>query len=167
MVLASATVVAGCGLLAGAVPGPGFQGGLVCSEMSGGACQEQLERATARHPGATQVEVTCTDPVCDRKGGAGTVVITLPTGARVREVFTYAGDPNPLPVPACTGLAPDLCRSLATSTVDELPPSKAIRAISIACTASSCTQDRGETQVMVRFADGSDYETSTGWEAQP
>jgi hypothetical protein len=67
-------------------------------------------------------------------------------------------------VPACTALALDLCRSIATTTVDGLPPSKSIGAISIACTASSCTEERGETDVRVQFSDGSEFRVSQGWE---
>jgi hypothetical protein len=132
--------------------------------MPGGACQEQIDRAAARHPGSTNMDVACTAPVCDRKSGAGTVVVTLANGTTVKETFAYTGNPAPIPVPACTGIALDLCRSIATTTVDGLPPSKAIRAISIACTASSCTEAKGETDVRVQFADGSVAESSTGWE---
>jgi hypothetical protein len=164
LLLVVATVLAGCGLLPGGVPGAGFQGAGGCSAMPGGVCQEQLDLAAARHPGATQVDVTCTAPLCDRKGGSGTVVVTLANGATVTETFAYTGDPTPLPAPSCSGMAIDLCRSLATSAVDQLPPRKVIAAISIACTASSCTQARGDADVRVRFADGSEFASSTGWE---
>lgn len=164
MLVAVAAVLAGCGLLQGAVSGPGFQGGGSCGAMPGGACQEQFDRAGARHPGATQVDVTCTVPVCDRKGGAGTVVVTLASGAKVNETFAYTGDPAPVPVPACSGMAIDVCRSLANSTVADLPPSKSIKAISISCTVASCTSDRGEADVRVRFGDGGEFQTNSGWE---
>ena len=144
VLLAVTAVLAGCGLLPGAGFGPGFQGAGSCSMMPGGACQEQFDRAAARHPDATQVDVACTAPVCDRKGGAGTAVVTLANGAKVTEAFTYAGDPVPVPAPACSGMAIDVCRSLAASTVDGIPPSKSIRAISITCAASSCTRDKGD-----------------------
>jgi hypothetical protein len=91
-------------------------------------------------------------------------VTTLANGATVTETFAYTGNPSPVPVPMCAGMALDLCRSLATSTVDGLPPSKSIRAISVACTASSCTEDRGEADVRVQFADGSEDQGSTSWE---
>jgi hypothetical protein len=61
-------------------------------------------------------------------------------------------------------MALDLCRGIADNTVNGLPPSKAIKTISIACTASSCTQDRGEVDVRVRFSDGSEFRVSQGWE---
>ena len=162
MLLLVAAVLGACGQSSGSVPalvGPGR-----CADMLEGACQEQIDRAVARHPGATNVDVACTAPVCDRKGGAGTVVVTLANGAKVTEPFAYTGDPAPVPVPACTGIALDLCRSIATSTVDGLSPSKAIRAVSIACTTSSCTEDRGEVEVRVQFSDGSEFQGSRGWE---
>ena len=167
MLVAVASVVAGCGLLPGTVSGPGFQGGGSCSMLPGGACQDQFDRAAARHPGATMVEVACTVPVCDRKGGAGTVVVTLANGGKVTETFTYVGDPAPVPVPACTGMAIDVCRQVASSTVDGIPPSKSIRAISITCIASSCTPAKGDADVLVQFADGSTFQSSTGWEGAP
>ena len=111
--------------------------------MLEGACQEQIDRAAARHPGATNVDVACTVPACDRKGGAGTVVVTLADGTTVKETFAYAGDPAPVPAPACSGIALDVCRGIAATTVDGLPPSKSIEAISIACTAASCTAGPG------------------------
>jgi hypothetical protein len=92
------------------------------------------------------------------------VVVTLANGTTVKEAFTYTGDPAPIPAPACSGMAIDVCRSLVASTVDGLPPSKSIRAISVACTASSCTEDRGEADVRVQFADGTWVESSSGWE---
>ena len=155
-------VLGGCGLGPGSVTAPEGPGS--CADMPEGACQEQIDRAAARHPGVTNVDVACTVRVCDRKGGAGTVVVTLANGATVEETFSYAGDPAPIPAPACSGMAIDLCHSLADDTVDGLPPSKAIRAISIACTASSCTQDRGEADVGVQFSDGSEFQGSRGWE---
>ena len=167
MLVAVASLLAGCGLLPGTVSGPGFQGGGSCSMLPGGACQDQFDRAAARHPGATMVEVACTVPVCDRKGGAGTVVVTLANGGKVTETFTYVGDPAPVPVPACTGMAIDVCRQVASSTVDGIPPSKSIRAISITCIASSCTPAKGDADVLVQFADGSTFQSSTGWEGAP
>ena len=161
-ILLAAAVLGGCGLVPGPVTAPVGPG--TCANIPEGACQEQIDLAAARHPGVTNVDVACTVRACDGKGGAGTVVVTLPNGATVKEAFAYTGDPAPLPAPACTGVALDLCRSIATSTVDGLPPSKAIRAISIACTASSCTDDRGEVDVRVQFSDGSEFQVSQGWE---
>jgi hypothetical protein len=164
LLLAVAAATTGCGLLPGTVSGPGFLGGSSCSLMPGGACQEQVDRAAARHPDATEMELTCTAPVCDRVGGAGTVVVHLRNGGKVTEAFTYVGDPAPVPVPACTRMAMDVCRQIASSTAADAPPSKSIRAISITCTASSCTRDRGEADVLVQFADGSEFQSNTGWE---
>ncbi len=164
LLIAAAAVLAGCGLLPGSGVVTGFQGGGSCGQMNGGACQEQIDRAGARHPDATMVDVTCTVPVCDRRGGAGTVVVTLATGAKITEAFTYVGNPAPVPAPACSGIAAEACRRVAISTVDSLPPAKAIAAISVSCTESSCTSERGAADVRVRFADGSDFQTNSGWE---
>ena len=162
ILLAAVAVLGGCGLWAGSVPAPVGPG--TCANMLEGACQEQIDRAVARHPGATGVDVACTVDACDRKSGAGTAVVTLANGTTVNEAFSYTGDPAPVPVPACTALALDLCRGIADNTVNGLPPSKAIKAISIACTVASCTQDRGEADVRVEFSDGSEFRVSQGWE---
>jgi hypothetical protein len=132
--------------------------------MLEGACQEQVDRAIARHPGSIMVEVACTVPTCDRKSGAGTVMVTLANGETVKEAFAYTGDPASVPVPVCAGIALGVCRGIADNTVNGLPPSKSITAISIACTASSCTEDRGEVDVRVQFSDGSVFQVSHGWE---
>ncbi len=162
MLLAVAALLGGCGLLAGSAQAPMGPG--TCVGMLEGACQEQIDRALARHPNVTNVDVACTAPVCDRKGGAGTLVITAADGTTVKEAFTYAGDPAPVPVPDCAGIVLDLCRGIADNTVNGLPPSKAIKAITIACTSPSCTADRGEVDVRVQFSDGSEFQGSQGWE---
>src|SRR5215203_6458687 len=87
---------------------------------SGGACQEQVSTVAARHPGATSVDLACA-AVCDRSGGAGSATVTMDDGSLARDAFGYVGDPAPMPVPACVGLAPDLCRQVATTQFAEVP----------------------------------------------
>lgn len=160
--LAVAALLCGCGLVPGSLTAPVGPGS--CTSISEGACQEQIDQAAGRHPGLTNVDVVCAAPPCDRRGGAGTVAITLADGSTVKETFAYTGDQAPVPEPACAGMAIDLCRRLAASIVDGLPPSKAIQTISITCTAASCTEDRGEVDVRVRFSDGGVFIVSQGWE---
>jgi hypothetical protein len=168
LLVAAAMALGACGLLLPeSVSGPGFQGGGSCSELPGGACQEQLELIGRRHPGATNIDLACGLAVCDRKGGAGTAVVTLADGSRVNDTFAYTGDAAPAPVPSCTGIAIDICGSLAATTMDDVPPSRSVRAIAIRCTVASCTPQRGDTEVRVRFADGSEFVTSSGWEGGP
>jgi hypothetical protein len=169
LLLAATVSLAGCGLLGvpGSVPGAGFQGGGSCSMMPGGACQEQMELAAARHPDAVQLDLACTVAVCNRAGGAGSVVVTLANGVKVTETFAYTGDPAPIPAPSCTGLPADVCRRVAASAVDDLPPSKRVASISIACSKAPCTRDRGDTAVQVTFADGTEFATGMGWEGGP
>jgi hypothetical protein len=85
VLLTAGAVLGGCGMLAGSVPAPVGPGS--CAGVLEGACQEQIDRAAARHPGSTKVEVACTVRVCDQKGGAGTVVVTLANGTTVKEAF--------------------------------------------------------------------------------
>jgi hypothetical protein len=151
---------AGCGFFAGSRGGT--SGG--CTNIaSGGACTEQIDRIAARHPGASQVDITCGVPVCDRRGGSGTAVVTFPDGSVVRDTFAYTGDPAPLPVPSCTGLARDVCVRVATSQADNAPPSKRIVGIAVSC-SGTCTPTKGEAEVTVSFGDGSQEQSGVGWD---
>jgi len=162
LLVTAAVVLAGCGLLRGSV-----RQGLVssgCSNIqSQGACQEQVDRVAARHPGATDVELTCTAPVCDRKGGTGTAVVTMPNGAKLNDTFAYVGDPAPIPAPSCIGVPPDACHSLADSSADGVPTAARIVAIDVRCTTAPCTSDQGDASVTVTLGDGTKQQTSTSW----
>ena len=145
----------GCGLWAGSVPAPVGPGS--CANMLEGACQEQIDRAIARHPGATRSTLPAPCPPVIARAVRGPWWSRRANGDDGQGGLRLHRDPAPVPVPACAGMALDLCRGIADTTVDGLPPSKAIKAISIACTASSCTEERGEADVRVQFADGSEY----------
>jgi hypothetical protein len=163
VLLAAAVAVGGCGL--GGGPGAGSVQSTSCAQfLSGGACDEQARLVGSRHPGATQVDLTCTVPVCDRTGGAGTAVVTLANGTTVTEAFVYTGNAAPIPAPACTGLAPAVCRTVADTVANDVPPSKAVASIAVACSVARCTDAKGETEVRVRFTDGSEFITNFGWE---
>jgi hypothetical protein len=153
-------ILAGCGLLPGA---RGISSAGCSNIASAGACSEQIDRIAARHPGASQVDITCGVPVCDRRSGSGTAVVTFPDGSTVRDTFAYTGDPAPLPVPSCTGLAPDLCGRIAVSQADSAPPSKRITGIAVVC-SGACTPTKGEAEVTVSFSDGSQEGSGVGWE---
>lgn len=152
--------LAGCGLFS---ESRGITSGGCANINSGGACSEQIDRISARHPGASQVELTCGVPVCDRRSGSGTAVVTFPDGSVVRDTFAYTGDPAPLPVPSCTGLARDVCVRVATSQAEEAAPSKRIVAIAVVC-SRPCTPTKGDAQVTVSFGDGSQEQSGVGWD---
>ena len=135
-----------------------------CARLPGGVCREQTERLAGRHPGATQVDLTCSVPVCNRAGGAITAIVTLADRATVTEAFAYRGDPNPLPNPACTAIAALVCRGIAASVVDDQPPSNRVTSVSVTCTALPCTEDKGDAQVVVDFVDGTQVTTAIGWD---
>jgi hypothetical protein len=141
--------------------------GSSCDNISGGACTEQVDLLSARHPGATTIDLRCAVPVCDRRTGRGTAVVTMPDGRQVNDSFAYVGDPNPLPAPTCTGLAFDICRNIATSQADTVAPSRRIVAIDVACTAASCTGSDGEATATVTLADGSQEQGGNAWSGGP
>lgn len=165
LVVASALSLSGCGLLLGQGLG-GSTASSGCTGIRGGACIEQAEAIAARHPGATNVDLTCTAPVCDRRGGSGTAVVTLADGTTVGDAFAYVGDPGPDPVPSCFGLAIDVCRTVAASILDDTPPSRRVVAIEVKCSIARCVADKGETEVTTTLADGTKLESGFGWEGQ-
>jgi hypothetical protein len=162
LVVASSFVLTGCGAFLGTVTQT--SGASSCENMSGGACDEQVRLVSGRHPGATQVDLTCTVPMCDRRAGSGTAVVTMPDGTTVKDVFSYAGVQGAVPPPRCKGLAFDVCSSAADGQVDGIAPSKVVVAIDVTCISTACTADRGETQVTITLADGSMHEGTVGWE---
>ena len=158
----AATALAGCDILGAQVRQGLTSSG--CANISGGACQEQVERVAGRHRGATSIELTCVVALCDRKGGSGTAVVTMPNGAKLNDTFSYAGDATPLPVPLCTGIAFDICRNLAQAQADGVAPSKRIVAVEVTCTALPCTTRKGTADVTVTLGDGSKEQGGTSWD---
>jgi hypothetical protein len=160
-----AVAVAACSLL----PAPGGMGlsSSSCANLPSGACTEQLDLVAARHPGATDVALRCDLPLCDRQHGAGTAVVTLADGTRTQDVFSYTRNPAPVPAPGCTGLAIDICRRVAASSLDDVPPSHAVAEIEITCRVARCTADAGEVTVSVTLDDGSVSQWGMAWEGGP
>ena len=157
------TLVAACGLA-----GQSSVSSASCGNMAGGACTEQIERMQQRHPGALSIDIECSAPVCDRRGGRGTVVVTMRDGSRLNDTFAYVGDPTAMPAPACTGLAFDLCRNLANQEGENMPPSQRIVAVQVACTApGGCTAAKGAASVSVTLGNGDTQGTETSWEGGP
>jgi len=154
----ASVALAGCALVS---TSSGLGGS--CADVPGGVCSEQIDLAGARHPGATNVEVSCGVPVCDRKAGSGTAAVTLRDGAKVIDAFTYAGDPAPVPRPACVKLGLAECQALADQQVDQAPPSKRIVGVKVTCTAVPCTETAGEADVELTFADGAVISGGTSW----
>ena len=161
LVLGVAFVASGCDArIIDSAPGVSSS----CSGFaSGGACQEQVSAVAGRHSGATMVDLEC-GGVCDRSGGAGTATVTMADGTVRHDSFGYVGDPAPMPVPSCVGLALDLCRQVATAQFSEVSPSKRVLSMDFRCTLVPCTAAKAETEYLVRYADGTTSEGSIGWE---
>jgi hypothetical protein len=163
--LCATWLVAGCGILTG--------GGSVgvtsssCRNMASGACDEQVAAVAARHPGATSIDLVCTVPTCDRRGGRGTATVTLGDGSRVNDAFAYAGNAVPLPAPVCTALAPDLCRRIAEESANDLAPAAVVTRIEVTCALGACTPQGGQVEVRLTLADGSVSELGHAWEGAP
>ena len=135
-----------------------------CGDIPSGACDEQLARLGQRHPGAVQIDVECGPAPCTRAFGAGTARITQADGTTVTEAFTYAGDPGPVPVPICAGIAPDSCQSIAEAVVENLPPAKRVAGIAIRCRVGPCDERKGDAEVTITLADGTSQVTGYAWE---
>lgn len=162
LVLVASGAAAGCGMVGGRFSG--FTGSGSCGDINGGACSDQLESVGARHPGATSIDIMCTAAVCDRKGGSGTAVVTMPNGAIVKDTFSYVGDPAPLPAPVCTGIPLDVCRQQVDGAVDSVSPSKHIVAITVRCSVPSCTAAKGAADISITLGDGSTQQSNARWE---
>src|SRR5918993_5369170 len=135
-----------------------------CGDIPSGACEEQLEQLGRRHPGAVQIDVECGPAPCTRALGAGTARITQADGKTVTEAFTYAGDPGPMPVPICAGTAPDSCQSIAETVVENLRPAKRVVGIAIRCRVGPCDERKGDAEVTITLADGTNEVTGYAWE---
>jgi hypothetical protein len=163
LLLAAGVAPGGCGALFGT----GSQGfaSSGCENLSSGACEEQVARVAARHPGAKDVDLRCGVATCDRRGGSGTAVVAMPDGTTVQDVFTYVGAQAAVPAPTCRGLPPDVCKTVADGQVDGIAPSMVVVAVDVACTSTVCTAARGEAAVTVTLGDGSKQEGNVGWES--
>jgi hypothetical protein len=135
-----------------------------CGDIPSGACDEQLEKVGQRHPGAVQIDIECGPAPCTRAFGAGTARITRADGTSVVEAWTYAGDPAPMPVPVCAGVARDSCQAIGETIVEAVPPSKRMAGITIQCRVGPCDERKGDAEVTITFADGSSQTTGYAWE---
>jgi hypothetical protein len=100
LLLAAGAALGGCGALFG-TGSHGFTSS-GCENLSGGACEEQVARVAARHPGAKGVDLRCGVAACDRRGGSGTAVVTMPDGTTVQDVFSTMGAQAAVPAPTCS-----------------------------------------------------------------
>ncbi len=118
--------------------------GVDCADMPSGACQEQSDHFVAAFGGHIRnLSLSCGVAPCTRAHGAGEAKITLDDGQTLTRLWSYVGDSTPIPVPSCANLAPDLCRRILDTVVDDTRPSQRIVAVSISC-PGVCTQDEGE-----------------------
>jgi hypothetical protein len=135
-----------------------------CGDLPSGACDEQLEKLGLRHPGAVQIDIECGPAPCTRAFGAGTARITRADGTSVTEAWNYAGDPAPMPVPLCPGVAPDSCQAIGESVLQDVRPSKRVVGIVIQCRVGPCDERKGDAEVTITLADGTSQTTGYAWE---
>jgi hypothetical protein len=160
--LAVAAITAACGF-----GGPLANASISCGNMPSGACDEQLASLTVGLANVTDVTIDCAPaPPCTRAHGAGVAEIRLANGQKINRAWSYTGDPAPLPLPVCNGLALELCQSTASSEVDGISPSTHVAAITVTCTSATCTEANGEVKVRILLGDGSVRETTSGWSSQ-
>jgi hypothetical protein len=138
-----------------------------CSGMPSGACDEQSERFQAAFGGHIRdLSLSCGAAPCTRVHGAGQAMITLDDGRTLSRAWSYVGDPNPIPAPTCVNLAPDVCRTILDSVVEETRPSQRILAVSISC-PGVCTAEDGEASTVVTLGDGSQQSMQRDWSGGP
>jgi hypothetical protein len=150
-----------------------------CRGIPVGTCQGIVADArTNAGPGAVPVNIraVCLDAACTNASGNVQVDILYSTGRRDSYTMGWAG-PAPgmpegpgvvleLPVaPVCQGIAPEPCleRARESLPVDEagaLSGGQIVRIV-VRCTASSCTDARGDGDTVITFADGTT--TTASW----
>jgi hypothetical protein len=135
-----------------------------CTNLPAGVCDEQVQAFAQRFPQAVSIDIECKALPCTRRAGAGTVVVTLADGTTRNDTFAYTGNPAPAPVPTCEGLPADMCQRMALSTWEDQRPSAAVVGIDVSCAVASCTEEKGEVEITVTFADGSTSSGNQGWE---
>ena len=143
--------------------GPATASRSSCAGIASGACTEEVARLAAQVRGqVTSIDLTCRVATCDRKAGSGDGVITYADGRTEQRAWSYVGDPAPIPVPTCIGLAQDVCQLQADAVVDDAAPSRRIIGVSITC-HGTCTKDSGEVATVVTFGDGTQDTSGRGW----
>jgi hypothetical protein len=135
-----------------------------CENVPSGACDEQIASLTAGLANVSDVSIRCAPaPPCTRARGAGFAEIRLANGQKISRAWSYIGDPAPLPLPACEGLALALCQSTANTEIDAIPPKTHIAGVTVTCTSATCTEADGEAKVRIVLGDGSIHESTSGW----
>jgi hypothetical protein len=167
--VAIALVIALSAALAGCVPSARQQGpGTIdCGPVPSGACNEQADLLASTAGGSVRsITLTCRVAACTRAGGAGTAAITLADGRSLTRTWSYVGDPSPLPVPVCIGIAPDLCREQVDSVIDNVSPSHHLVSVTVTC-QGTCTSGHGEVDIVFQSADGTTDRIGSGWSSTP
>jgi hypothetical protein len=138
-----------------------------CADVSSAACSEQADRlaATAGGP-VSSITVECRVAACTRAGGAGVARITLTDGRTLDRTWSYVGDPNPLPVPICIGIALDQCKEQVMSVLENVSPAHHLVSVTVTC-KQRCDRSKGEVDIVFRSADGSTDQMGSGWASAP
>ena len=155
---------AACGLTAGGRVGDvQVTGSATCGNVPSNVCDEQMKVAVnAAGPPIESVDVICTGE-CTRAGGAGTTTIRRPDGSQVVRAWTYVGDPGPVPVPVCVGMALDVCQFQVNGDVGSVTVAKHLVGIKATC-QGTCDRSSGTMVIQYTFADGTTESTTTSWQ---
>jgi hypothetical protein len=163
VVALAAVLLASCSFMGGRTEIHGSTSS--CTNLPAGACDEQVQAFAQRFPQAQSIDIECRALPCTRAAGAGTVVVTLADGTTRNDTFAYTSNPAPAPVPTCEAIAADMCQRMARSTWEDQRPSAVVVGIDVRCAVASCTEQKGEVEITVTFADGSTSSVNQGWES--
>lgn len=168
--------VTGCSAPApsgGPIPSPR----VTCTGVPAAKCDEAVASVARSLPNTQPVaiDVSCVSGTCTMQTGAMDTVVTLADGSTLRSntlswaeadgdpdggvAATEAPQPAPpepaLPVqPACQGVPPSMCATMAETAFGELP-TDSVLAIVVRCTKPPCTDKAGTGDTTVRYAGGS------------
>jgi hypothetical protein len=167
----------------GACGAPSASGGAVaspkvsCVGVPVVKCDEAVASVARSLPNTQPVaiDVSCVSETCTPQSGAMDTVVTLADGSTLRSNTLSWADPNagsdggvaatepPQPAapepavpvqPACQGVPPSMCATMAETAFGELPIDSVV-SIVVRCTKPPCTNQGGAGDTTVSYADGS------------
>lgn len=177
LALGAVVAIAGCGSPATSA-GPAASATVSCIGIPAAKCDEAVASVARSLPNSqpTSIDVSCVSGTCTVESGAMDTVVTLADGSQLRSSTLSWGDggqgfgggpipPAPAPAPAlpvapqCIGVPAASCQSIAQSSVSV--GGQTVVKIVVSCGDSPCTDEQGEGEMVITFADGTTQ--TSGW----
>lgn len=177
LVFAALAAIVACG--PPSASGPPSSPRISCTGLPATKCDEAVASVARSLPNTPVVliEVSCVSGTCTAATGAMETVVTLEDGSVLRSSgISWSGGEDgsgqtsskPLPPPpavvpvepVCQGVPLATCRTMAETAFGEVSD-QAVVQIVVRCRKLPCTNERGEGDTVVTYADGSTR--TSGW----